>query len=348
MKRGILTISILIWGTLSLSMAQTQKVYQCHYAEEVPYGVSAWRQSERVKKKIGAENRFISYGSDAAGGLSNDALVDRSSGEGTKSDSRTTTFYQAYNDQGWSIYIESKEPLIEQLKSELPDERSAARRESYELFFMPAIEVVPYYQLYIQPYINKFTVFDWAMPSTNYRSLKNGVEVESRALSDGIGTFVFIPWHLLYEHAPFQGGRWRFTLIRWMPFSKAGGVTWGGQVHETGRFGTVEFQPPTDAQRTAIHLNLLRKGWYDFLASAQRLTDYWSDEFIGDPGFYESSVKPEVERLQKMGEAWGKPESWGESVARDSDRALKELMELDYKVSSLREDYLKHQRLSGR
>lgn len=346
MKNFVLTCCFLSWGMGA--MAQEEKVYECRFEERVPYGVSAWSQSQRVKEGKGRETRFGPYNANSAADLSNDALVDRSSGGGSGSPARETAFYQAYDDQGWYVYIESKEPLLRQLLSQLPDKRSAGHREAYELFFMPAMEVAPYYQLYIRPYINKATTYDWAAPGVNYRSLKDDMQVESLPLKDGVGTFVFIPWHLLYEQAPLHGGKWRFTLIRWMPFSKTGGITWGGQVHETGRFGLVEFKAPTDAQRRAMALNLLRTAWYRFQAEAPRLSEYWSDEHLGDPGFYEASVKPEIERLNAIGEAWGDPESWSETQSSEGSAVLKDLMEFDYKVSALREDYLKQKRLAGK
>lgn len=348
MKRFLLTCYFLSWGTAASILAQDQKHYECRFEEDVPYGVSAWSQSRRVREGIGRENRFASYDAGSAAGLSNDALVDRGAG-GTHNESpRATAFYQAYDDKGWTIYIESKEPLLQSLVSQLPDPRSAGHREAYELFFTPALEAAPYYQLYIQPYINKATVYDWATPGENYRSLKDEMRVESLPLKDGVGTFVFIPWRLLYEHVPVEGAKWRFTLIRWMPFSKSGGITWGGRVHETGRFGIVEFAVPTEAQKQAIELNLLRTGWYRFQAEAQRLSEYWGDEFLGDPGFYENCVKPEVARLREIGEAWGDPEKWDVGRSGEGKALLKNLMEFDYKVSAMREDYLKQKRISGK
>ena len=180
MKNFILTCCFFSWGVVAPVLAQEQKVYECRFEESVPYGVSAWSQSERVKEGRGRESRFSPYDTSSAAELSNDALVDRSSGSGSNGEPpRATAFYQAYDDQGWYVYIESKEPLLRQLLSQLPDKRSAGRREAYELFFMPAMEVAPYYQLYIQPYINKVTAYDWAMPGVNYRSLKDDIRVES-------------------------------------------------------------------------------------------------------------------------------------------------------------------------
>lgn len=320
-----LVLSVLSVLSLSHAFAE-QNTYKVPFEQNIPYGVSAWSQSERVRKGLGKETRFGPYDTGSAEQLTNDALVDRGAGEAVQADARETAFWQAYDEKGWYIYIESKEPLIGDLLNQLIDTRSAGHKESYELFFAPGLTRVPYYQLYITPYQNQVKFFDWGMPHTGYRSLQNDARVESLPLKDGVGTFVFIPWHLLYEHVPLNGDDWRFTIIRWMPFAKAGGMTWGGQVHETGRFGLAHFEKPTPEQRHAIESRLLQYAWYKFQATSDQLREYWSDPHIGDPAFYEKVLVPEIEKLSQ------------------SPEHLKSLMEFGYKVNALRATYLQQQR----
>lgn len=190
-----------------------RNTYTLKFGEDIPYGVSAWSQSELVRRSEGAERRFLPYQKEAVGGLTNDALVDRGAEVDQMADPRATSFYQAFDAKGWYIYIEAKEPGVKELLNKLGDPRSAGNKESYELFFMPGLVDAPYYQIYITPYQNKATFYDWAMPGPEYRSLKDDVRVESLPLKDGVGTFVFIPWQALYDRVPFTGGEWRFTLI---------------------------------------------------------------------------------------------------------------------------------------
>ncbi len=316
---------------LTTPLPAAQKIYTCKFEEHIPYGVSAWSQSERVRNGLGKETRFGPYDRSSAEELTNDALVDRGARVESKSAPRETAFWQAYDEKGWYIYIESKEPLIKDLLNQLIDPRSPGHKESYELFFAPGLTQVPYYQLYIAPYPNRTTFYDWGMPHANYRTLKDDTRVESLPLADGIGTFVFIPWHTLYEQAPLDGGEWRFTLIRWMPFSKSGGMTWGGKVHETGRFGLVRFEKPTPQQRQAMEEGLLQYGRYRFHAVSDQLREYWSDAYIGDPEFCEAVLLPEIERLGAGGDKIGN---------------LKDLMEFDYKVNALRTHHLQQKRFS--
>lgn len=330
MKPAFYSLLVLALG-LSPVFAEP-KTHTVRFEENIPYGVSAWNQSERVRKGIGKETRFVPYDAAAAGELTNDALVERGGGEKAAGDPRETAFWQAYDEKGWYIYVESKEPLIGDLVNQLVDPRSAGHKESYELFFSPGLKDVPYHQIFINPYQEKVTFYDWGTPHSEYRSLKDHAKVESLPLKDGVGTFVFIPWHLLYEHAPLDGGDWRFTLIRWMPFGKAGGVTWGGRVHETGRFGQVRFEKPNGDQRAAMEKRLLQYAWYKFQADSDQLKEYWSDEHIGDPKFYESVLAPEIARLNAAGEVMGN---------------LRDLMEFDYRCQALRTNHLKQTRLAG-
>lgn len=318
--------SFLVISFLSvLGLMAQPKTYTVPFEENIPYGVSAWSQSDRVKKSINKESRFGPYRRGAAEELVADALVDRGGEAVVAVEERETAFWQAYNDKGWYIYIESKEPLVEDLVNKLIDPRSAGHKESYEIFFAPGLKEVPYYQIFINTYQNKATFYDWGMPHTNYRSLKNDTRVESLPLDDGVGTFIFIPWYLLYEKLPLEGDDWRFTIIRWMPFAKAGGLTWGGGVHETGNFGIVRFERPTVTQRKAIEDRILQYAWYKFQAISDQQKEYWSDPHIGDSEFYEKVLAPEIERLTTAGQ---RPEN------------LKTLMEFDYKVSELRTRYL--------
>ncbi len=341
---GVLSAILL----LSAPLHAQENRYACKFEKDIPFGVSAWSQSERVRKGIGKEVRFGPYKKGTAADLANDALVIRGGEASEKSDPRETAFWQAYDDKGWYIYIEAKEPQIADLLNRLPDPRSPGRAEAYELFFSPGERDVPYYQIFINPYVGETQYFDWGIPSADYRSLKTETKVESLPLADGVGTFVFIPWSLIYERAPIEGGDWRFNLIRWMPFSKAGGVTWGGRVHETGKFGKLNFQKPSQEQKLAIERRLLKTAWFKFQATANTLREYvsWDDAEVGDPEFYKKVLAPEIERLTAMGNSWGEPEQWTAEQVKQGMAHLKDFMEFDYKVSSLREHYLKQKLFS--
>lgn len=346
MKKTFISCTLL--AAFILPLHAEKNTYTCKFEENIPYGVAAWSQSERVRKGIGKETRFGLYPKTTAAEMASDVQMDRGNIAEAKNDPRETAFWQAYDEKGWYIYIESKEPLVKNLLNELLDPLSPGRKELIEIFFAPGLKNVPYYQLGVRPYLNRTEYFDWGMPSADYRSLKGDARVESLPLADGVGTFVFIPWHLLHEYVPWEGGEWRFTAIRFMPFAEAGGVSWGGRVHELGKFGLVQFEKPTAAQREAIQRRLLQYAWFKFKATGDQMRPYvsWGDEYVGDPEFYEKALAPEIERLKSIGEKWSDPAQLTPEQLEEGMANLKEFMEFDYKVSALRGQHLKQKLFS--
>lgn len=326
---------------------QGKKIYECPFVENAPFGVVAWSQSAFFKDPKNRESRFVDYNSDAASGLVLDATTERDVTKDDKAEARTTTFSMVYDEKGWYIYIEGEEPLLGKLLDSLVDPKSPAQSEGYEIFFTPGLHGVPYYQIMTRTFKNESPSFvDWGMPHRHYRSLKNFAKVESMPLENGSGTFVFIPWESLYEWVPVNGDYWRFSLIRWMPFGKAGGVTWGGKVHETGNFGLVHFLPPTAPQRLAIQKRLLRVAWFTFLAESKAQTAFWSDPKLGDLEFYEQVLKPAVETLTSAGEALGDPDGWTAESVANGQELLADWMEFPYEVGQLRADFLTDKRFA--
>lgn len=325
-----------------------KKIYEVPYVTNPPFGVLAWSQSDFFKDPKHRDSRFVDYNSDSAKGLILDATVERDVTKDAAAAERATTFAMAYNEKGWYLYIEGEEPLIAKLLDTLVDPKSPAMGEGYEIFFTPGMSGVPYYQIMTRTFKNEDPSFvDWGMASRHYRSLKTFVKVESLPLENGSGTFVFIPWESLYEWVPLNGETWRFSIIRWRPFGKAGGVTWGGKVHETGNFGLVRFQPAPPEVKTAAERRLLRYAWFKFLAEARTQTAFWSDPKLGDLNFYDEVLKPEVETLTKAGEVLGDPDQWNAETLKQGAPLLNDWMEFKYKVSELRSAYLLNKLFAG-
>ena len=324
-----------------------KKIYECPYVENPPYGVMAWSQSERMKVPANRESRFLDYNSKEAEGLILDATTERDVTKDEKAVGRTTTFSMAYNDKGWYIYIEGEEPLIGKLLDSLVDPKSPGLSEGYEIFFTPGLHDVPYYQIMTRTFKNSPPSFvDWGMTHRHYRSLENYARVESLPLENGSGTFVFIPWEALYDWIPVNGDYWRFSIIRWMPYGKAGGVTWGGKVHDTGNFGLVHFQPPTEAQRQLMEKRMLRIAWLKFQAESKQQATLWSDPKLGDLAFYEEVFKPAVDKFTAAGEALGDPDAWTPEQVAEGRKFLSDWMEFKFKTAELRSDYLVEKRFS--
>jgi len=345
---SILLVSAFLAGTVhaaDTAEVKGKKVYECPYVVNPPYGVVAWSQSELFKDPKNRESRFVDYKSDAAQGLVLDATTERDVTKDENAQTRATTFAMAYNEKGWYIYIEGDEPLLGKLLDTIVDPKSPAQSEGYEIFFTPGMQGVPYYQIMTKTFKNEDPTFvDWGMPHRHYRSLGSFAKVETLPLEKGAGTFVFLPWESLYEWIPAAGDYWRFSIIRWMPFGKAGGVTWGGKVHDTGNFGLVHFQPASADQKAAIEKRLLRIAWFKYLAESKAQVAFWSDPKIGDLEFYDQVLKPEVEKYTAASEALGDPDSWTAKSIEKGRQVMADWMEFKFKAGELRTDYLINKR----
>lgn len=309
-----------------------RKVYECRYMEGAPYGVTAWSQSDMVKTGTGKDSRFVPYNSESAKGLILDATTVREINSDPKVKGRETSFYMVYDSKGWYIYIHCQEPDIQSFVDERKD-------ISLEMFFAPGLKRVPYYQMIVRQLPGTVNHYDWGMPHRHYRSLKDSAKVESRALKTGYATFVFIPWESLYDRLPLNGKHWRFSLMRW-----GLSMTWGGKVHDTGNFGLVHFEKPTEVRTLNIQKQILRTAWFKFRATAKKTTAFWSDQEVGDLDFYNTALKPVIDQYTTFGESLGPPNKWDADTVKKGQQVLGDWMEFNYKVSELRKEYLLNKR----
>ena len=309
-----------------------KKVYECRYLQNPPYGVTAWSQSAMVQTGQGRESRFVPYNSDAASGLILDATALREIYSDPEIADHQTSFYMAYDERGWYIYIQSNEPQVQKIVDE-------EKEIALEIFFSPGLNDVPYYQLIVKQRAGEVDYYDWAMPHRHYRSLKDYARIESLQIEEGFGTFLFIPWESLYDRLPLNDYYWRFSFMRWNP-----AMTWGGKVHDTGNFGLVKFQRPDAAVREAIEKKILRTAWFKFQHTAKKCSTYWSDEKVGDPQFSTDILEPVIDEYTALGEALGSPESWDAETVEKARPMLDDWMEFKYKTSELRAAYLRQNR----
>lgn len=306
-----------------------KKTYECKYMPNPPQGVYAWALSEMVETGRGKESRLVPYNSKAAQGLWLDATTTRDVVSEAEAEGCETSFYMAYNEKGWTIYIQCDEPNMQSYID-------TGKDISLEIFFCPGLEQVPYYQMIVRQLAGKVTYYDWAMPHRHYRSLEGRITVESRAIEGGVATCLFIPWEPLYDRLPLNGDIWRFSFMRW------GGVslTWGGKVHDTGNFGLVKFAKPPAEVAQAIEKRMLRAAWFRFLAESKKAAHFWEDERIGDPDFYSAALKPLIDEYQAFGESLGAPGAWDAAALRQGQTMLPDWMEFRYKLAELRSSYL--------
>jgi hypothetical protein len=158
--------------------------------------------------------------------------------------------------------------------------------------------------------------------------MKADVEV----LDKQIGVALFFPWELFYDKLPQVGDSWRFGAIRW---SRAGGVTWGGKVHEINKWGDLQWDGMTQERLQAIKRKLVMKACGTFRQEQNTLMAKWNDEIHGDLTFYTT-----LKRLSQLSE-----EVTGNMDAATVERlfttAVSDWMQLPYLVQELRTSYVK-------
>jgi len=316
--------------------------YFCRFVRQAPVGVGGWIQSDFFRDRRNKEDRFYEYNKqDAATLMAADVTAQRPFADKPPS-SRPgeTSFYMCYDTAGWHIFIHTEEPNIQQIMLE-----NGRGSSSLEMFFQPGRERVSYYQWIINLATGETNIYDWDSPHRWYRPLELGpgnIKVETSVLDDGWGTIVFLPWECLYDRLPFQKDKeniWRFSLMRWNP---AGSVTWGGRVHETGRWGLIRWEKPPEAERLNILKYLIRRAWYKYQTVKTAQIDYWSCQERGDPEFYRLSLKPVVESFDAYGKDLPTIDSWNkEKIEEIFHQIVPEWMEFSYRVEELRKQYLR-------
>ncbi|MFC1525406.1 hypothetical protein ACFL6X_01190 [Candidatus Latescibacterota bacterium] len=347
-RLGTVSICLLLLGTAvraapytyyrnapadSAGSASSRNTIQCRYVESAPLGAAGWVLSGWATDDRYSQSRFMKYGAEDAGDLATDINVDRE-GEpgGTGGPRRRTSFSMVYDRRGWHIFILSQEPQVERL---LDAGDSAGQ---LEMAFSPGPGGGAYYQWIIDLATNEISVYDWDSPHRHYRSLKGRIRSETVALDSGFGTLVFVPWACLYDKLPLDGGAWPFSVIRWMP---GGGVTWGGKVHEVGRWGLVEWELPDADARTGLLRTLIRSAWGTYTRAKPSLVDYWADDTIGDPAFYTAVLDPVVRRLDERGEIMERLDTLRhDEVEVLFEAAVPDWMEFSHLVDELRREYL--------
>jgi hypothetical protein len=177
---------------------------------------------------------------------------------------------------------------------------------------------------------------DWDTPRPGFVPLTGYFKTETLALTNGWGTYIFIPWECVYDKIPLNGEVWRFGLIRW----GAGPVTWGGKVHELGQFGLVRWGRPAPDQQALLQRNVITKAWRKYRAAERAATDYWKDPERGDPEFYSATLVPEIEALNQN----ATPVKELATLKADAVAALWQqvptMMEFGFRTEALRRHYL--------
>ncbi|OQA85695.1 MAG: hypothetical protein BWY31_01725 [Lentisphaerae bacterium ADurb.Bin242] len=199
------------------------------WVPEAPPDAGSFRTGPFGNQK-GAD-AFIPYDLAAQSELTADATVERL-GAGRKNLDfylSHTRFLFLADSRGLSLYVRCGENELEKYRA------AGSGAGALEIFFSPGMEAADYYQLIVSLPNNKVDFYPKGSFNRTYRQMDGAVETQTICHGKEMVTRVFIPWSFFYNVLPWDTGKhWRFNVIRWTP---AGGITWGGRVHELGRMG---------------------------------------------------------------------------------------------------------------
>lgn len=308
---------------------EPQKIYPCQFMDRAPSSIDGWMASALVKDPRNRESRFEAYDRKAAERLIVDVRSERVVGDDKVAADKETGFYMACDDRGWHIFVKSEDAEVEKVAAGL------IGGGQLEMSFTTAYGA-PYFQWIINLQTGKFEPVDWGSPARGFRLMEGFYKSETLLLDKSIGSYIFFPWEMLYDRLPKNGDKWPFSVIRW---TRAGGITTGGKVHEIHKWGVVQWNGLTPEHQVAIKRKLVMKALGNYRKVRDDLANFWKDDEHGDPEFYKSTLLPVLEQLDAPGQKVA-PDMAQFDVEALFETMVPDWMEFKYKVAELRSDYL--------
>lgn len=321
LKLLIALLLVLAWNVSSPGQAQKadaadKKVYEVTWATEDLATPMNWVQSRYFNNPQYKETRFENYGGTTPippGGV------------------RETSFYMVYKEDGLYMFMQSNE--------EESDADGKLKPSSLEFYVQTGEGDLPYHQVIVPTDGENLEYYEWQTEYRHNRPFQGNIRVYSAQIPSGWGTVVVIPWEAVYDSIPLNGENWGFNMIRWFPTVSP---TWGGNVHQPGRFNQLHFQPPTAEQRMEIQKHVLTEAWDSFQAKSAELGGYWlTNAATREPAFYSRYVLPLIVDGTANGAWMNRLESLNAAQLDKLYGHVDEWMELRYDVDDRRRQYVK-------
>ncbi|MCU6712834.1 hypothetical protein M6D81_29440 [Paenibacillus sp. J5C_2022] len=279
-KRYMFLLAVLLLASTSIPHAYAEAndgklSYEVVYTTEDLSTPTAWYNSDFFDNPEFKENRFVQY------------WVETPIEPGGP---RDTGLYAAYREDGVYIFFQSNEQEL--------DTNGNLKNSSIELFVKYGLGDLPYHQMIFETNDSAVNYFEWQTEYRDNLPLKGNAVITNEQLPTGWGSVLYIPWKAAYKYVPLNGEDWEFALIRWSP---SHAPTWGGKVHQAGRFNVLDMEEPTPAVRTAIQRNVIQQAWQSFNTSVAELQAEWLNGDADDAHFYNTKVLPLIQQGQMNG-----------------------------------------------
>lgn len=319
------------------------------FVDQAPMSVEGWMASPLLKNKELTGKLDRPYGDNLKQLLETDAAA---SGRGigassTKIAGNTeSNFHVAIDAQGIHMFFD----LLDSQAQGVLD--GLVKGGSVEMYFAPG-EGRPYYTFIPRipsgfagsptsrgygpgSFITMYPNSGWRLPNPDEGTLQTDAQMTDR----GFGLSLFLSWELFYDMLPANGTKWQFDAIRW---TRAGGRSFGGSqsVHNPSSWGDIAFSGLTPENLTAIKRAIIFKAAAKY-KDVKRLTNpvqRWNDPELGDPAFYQSEVAPLLASLDQYAAKINQGMTPAE-VESLFEKAVPGWLEIEYRVSALRQEYL--------
>ncbi len=305
------------------------KKYTAKYMDNPPQTADGFARTPLYKDWKNMETRFVPYGDNPNINTDTDVkrfLKDAKQPEITKG--YETGIYCLYDTEGLHIYVRGNDADIHEVRE---GKRDAGM---FECTFRPHADA-PYHMWFMQqmPKALDDINLEYACPSPRYRNTQDYFRFDGALTPEGVVGHTFIPWIAFYDNLPTDGKCWYFGMQRW---SKGGGQTISGQVHELARMLNIKFDF-SEAVLKKIKLNLCKIAYNRFLQS-YNLKVWKTDDKLGDPEFYNSELAPLVDELTIAGKLL---EDKNVNIHEVFDKYMARWAEFEYTIAEKRNLYLK-------
>jgi hypothetical protein len=308
---------------------EPKKSYVCRFVDKAPTTVDGWLASPLLKEAANRESQFVPYDRKAAELLIYDVNAERALATAKEAADKETAFYMAYDAAGWHMYVDCRDAETEKVEAGL------LNGGQLEMCFAPGASEC-YYQWFVRFPQANFKTVSYNSPNRHYREMDPYGKADAATVSGGFGASVFIPWEMVYDKLPSTGTEWPFNVIRW---TRAGGMTWHGKVHNIHDFGTVKWEGLTRERLAAIKRRIVMKAFGNYKKTRAEQVAFWKDAVLGDPEFYAQRLLPAVEKLDALGTKVDPAMSQADVESLFTD-AVPDWMEFNFKTAELRRDYL--------
>ncbi len=311
------------------------------YQKNAPYDIGSWLNSPLLKDAENRANVDNVYGEREAANLYTDVMAaGRVVGDAGVQADKETYFYACYDDEGIKLFFVGVDSKVDEIMNrQLPG-------SGYEMYLALGENAPAYQWMFDQPG-SKIFIPTWNSPHKFYRNLNDYVTLNTAPVENGIASCMSFSWELAYDRLPKNGDTWPFELIRW---TRGGGVTWGGKsVWQIGNWGRWKFDGLTPEVLRDIKKKIIFKAVAKYKAQNNANTGgliaIWQDAELGDIDFYNTTLKPKVEKLNKLAEMV-KSDMTPEVIDQLYLEAVPDWFDFEYTVSELRRNYLLNRQLA--